>query len=229
MFFGRRDSGNVLFLILIAVSLFAALSYVATASFRGVGGDAPSENATITSSEITQYSGALKNAIMRLLVPNICDPTEISFEAPPFDGSDSDYVNANSPANFSCHVFHPLGGRVSRRLPPQDSNDGRDWAYVETRVMGIGPDQTACDTSCHDILVVLGGIKKSVCEKINEKMAGTTTIVQQDNGADYEDKKYTGTFNSGADIDGTGVDGKHELCIQDTNGVYYYYSVLIPQ
>lgn len=229
MTFCTRQSGNVLFLILIAVALFAALSYAATTSFRSSGGSASSETTVVKGTEVAQYGGLLKSAILRLLVPNTCDPTEISFEGPPFDGSDANYVNPGSPANFSCHVFHPNGGRVARMPPPQDVNDGRDWAYIETRVRDVGPDQGACAASCNDIVLVLGGLSKAVCEDINKKLEGSTAIVQQDDGADYEDKKYIGSFTTGADIDGAGVNSKHDLCIQDANGVYYYYSVLIPR
>ncbi|MCB1783699.1 MAG: hypothetical protein KDI13_06845 [Alphaproteobacteria bacterium] len=223
----KPQSGNVLFLILIAVALFAALSYAATSSMRGGGSDVTSENNLIKSSTMSQYAASIRTAITRLTVNNRCEITELSFEAPPFDGSDSNYVNPSSPADLSCHIFAPNGGAVSRLPAPQDTNDGRDWAYIEARVLQVGTDQTACGIDCNEILLILGGLRKSICEKINDKILGTTSIVQQDDGANYENKKFIGSFTTGADFDGAGVNGEYELCTQDANGVYYYYNVLV--
>lgn len=222
----KNQNGNVLFLVLLAVAMFAALSYAATSSMRGRGGDTASENNLIKSSNITQFGGAVRTAVAKLIVTNKCTVEEISFEGPPFDGSDTDYVNAASPADFSCHIFHPNGGSLSRMPPPKDANDGRDWAYIEARIHKIGPDQTLCGPDCNELIITLGGLTKSVCEKLNKKLTGSTTIVQQDNGVNYENKKYTGSFTSGVDFDGAGVAGLYEVCTQDANGTYYYYNVL---
>ena len=219
-------SGNILFLILIAVALFAALSYAATYSNRNSSSSSNTESFLIASSEIVQFGASLESAITRMRIQNKCAATDISFERPPFDGSDADYVNGASPADFSCHVFHPNGGRTVAVTVPQNANDGRDWAYIETRVLGIGADQTACAPSCHELVLVLGGLTQGVCQNINRKLIGNTTIPVQDDGTNYENKKYDGTFNAGADIDG-GAAGVPSMCTEDAGGVYYYYRVLL--
>ena len=114
----NSQAGNVLFLILIAVVLFAALSYAVTSS-SGSGGnkDTSEDKAKLYVAEITQYASAVRTAITWLTATSKCDDTELSFEGPPFDGSDVDYVNPNSPNDFSCHIFHPEGGGVSFRTP----------------------------------------------------------------------------------------------------------------
>ncbi|HEY8190982.1 MAG TPA: hypothetical protein VIG74_01055, partial [Alphaproteobacteria bacterium] len=63
---GRKgERGNVLFLILIAVALFAALSYAVTQSSRSGGGDANSETNLINSATLTQYPAGLRTSIIR--------------------------------------------------------------------------------------------------------------------------------------------------------------------
>jgi len=222
------SQGNVLFLILIAVALFAALSYAVTGSSRNSGGDTQSETVLIASTALTQYGSALENAMTFLTVSKSCSVDTISFERPPLDGSDTIYINTASPPDLSCHIFSGNGGRVSVQTPPTSANDGRDWAYIETRVLGVGADQTACGPECNELVAILGGIRESVCQKINERLTGVPTIPQQDDGNDYEDKIYTGSFTTGADIDGD-AQGHHNLCIKDSNGVNYYYHVLLPR
>ena len=66
----NRDSerGNVLFLILIAVALFAALSYAVTQSSRSGGGDAGKETNLVNSAQLTQYPAGIRTAIVRMIV-----------------------------------------------------------------------------------------------------------------------------------------------------------------
>ncbi len=221
------QSGNALFLILIAVALFAALSFAVTYSNRSSSpGDTSSENALIASSEMVQYGATLESAITAMRVNNLCSPDNISFERAPFDGSHTDYVNPSAPSDFSCHIFHPNGGRTTLMPPPKGSNDESDWAYVEATVLGMGANQTACGANCNDILLILGGVKQNVCAKVNERLLGSSTIPVQDDGANYENQKYVGTFGGAANIDG-GSASVSAMCTEDTDGTYYYYRVLL--
>lgn len=60
----RQQTGNVLFLILIAVVLFAALSYAVTQSSRG-GGNTAAESARLDASRILQWYAKMQNDYMR--------------------------------------------------------------------------------------------------------------------------------------------------------------------
>ena len=60
----QSEKGNVLFLILIAVALFAALSYAVTHSSRG-GGDVDSDKARLKASQILQWHATLKSEVLR--------------------------------------------------------------------------------------------------------------------------------------------------------------------
>ena len=64
----KSESGNVLFLILIAVALFAALSYAVTQSSRSGSSDASSEKSLVSSSVLTEYPAGVRTAIMRMIV-----------------------------------------------------------------------------------------------------------------------------------------------------------------
>jgi hypothetical protein len=223
----NTQSGNILFLILIAVVLFAALSFALSNSTRG-GEKSGNEKNTIGASEMTQYASAVENAVMMLKVSKACEPESISFEPPPFDGNDDDYVNPSSPADFSCHVFHPDGGRISVLQPPKGVNDGRPWAYIDRTIMKIGADQTSCGAACNDLVIVLGGLNEATCKTINKKITGSDEIPVQLVGGNYEKSAFKGEFET-SDTIGTGAAGLPSLCIQDDFGVYYFYHVLVPR
>ncbi|MBI1300232.1 MAG: hypothetical protein GC137_01105 [Alphaproteobacteria bacterium] len=228
LFFSNNQNGNVLFLILIAIALFASLSFVATSYSRSNEQSGSKETALIASSEIVQFSTALANAVTHLRVSNRCSIRQISFERAPFDGSDTDYINPHSPSNYSCHVFHKDGGRVSYVPLPDGANDGTEWTFVEAQVIGVGADQTACGSDCSDILLMLGGMRESTCEILNRRFTGEKTIAIQGDGGDYEDYKFAGEFSDGPDIDGL-AESQLSMCIQDASSRSYFYTVLQPR
>jgi type II secretory pathway pseudopilin PulG len=116
----ERENGNILFIILIAVALFAALSYAVTQSSRGGSKDASAELLELHTSEIFQYVASVQNALLRLRVVNGCTATEntknmITFQYDSdgdgdWNDNDEDYHNPTHrrtpPATFST----PMAG-----------------------------------------------------------------------------------------------------------------------
>jgi len=75
----KNERGNVIFLILIAIGLFAALSFSFSKGNRGSTTIIDKEQATLIATEIINYARSIKNAVHELQI-NGCDDTEISFE-----------------------------------------------------------------------------------------------------------------------------------------------------
>ena len=82
----RRESGNALFLILIAVALFAALSYAITNSGRG-GGNITKEKADIIAAQMVSVIGSIQSRISRLELAEGYDQVHFNDSAPNESGT----------------------------------------------------------------------------------------------------------------------------------------------
>lgn len=110
-----RQRGNILFLILLAVVLFAALSYAVTSSMRGGGKDASSESNQAAASAIAQFFQQIDTAVMRLTLAGGNRIENISFErdVPRVNAASAAAdVNPNCTSN-ACKIFHVDGGGVA--------------------------------------------------------------------------------------------------------------------
>lgn len=70
--------GSALFLILIAVALFAALSYAVTRSGRG-SGDIGKEQQALVLSALTQHFAEISHATKRLILTGGCSVETVRF------------------------------------------------------------------------------------------------------------------------------------------------------
>jgi len=197
-----NQNGNALFLILIAVVLFAALSYAITQSDRG-GGNVSSETNAIASTTIVQYASAVASGVTRMQLRGI-SLDDIEFDEPP----DSE----NEP---NKQVFHPLGGGVAwQNVDPnavvQDGSTTPGWSFKESPIENVG-------TSESDEMIRLYGVRKGVCEEINKRLTGSKDIPV--------------VTTVGSEIQDSDVAGLLSACYEpeDTPGVYVYYSVLVPR
>lgn len=185
----KSQSGNALFLILIAVALFAALSYAVTNSGRG-GGGIDKEQASIYAAEIVQYANLIQTTVRRLKVINGCSDNEISFWKDSSgngveDGGDV-YYNSNAPIDRSCHIFQPGEGSLPVPSPNVDIFDTTYAAtappsiYLEnykfdpaTCVYYVG-NATDCGSytsaSSGDFLLKLSFISEEICLAINSQL-----------------------------------------------------------
>lgn len=238
----RSESGNVLFLILIAVVLFAALSYAVTQSSRSGGGDANSETNRIGGAQLTQYPSGIRTAIVRMVI-NGTDASEVSFNVP----ADFENLCVTSPTdcNNAWGVFHPSGGGATYDFGSADVMAGGSqgtWHFnSKNQIALIGTSEAdndpAVGSPSADIVAFLSPIKQSVCEAINKKL-GIASPVPTESGIDISSdavaasgvKPGIAATNSGDTIGDVttshGLNGQPFGCFfQSPN--YVYYHVLI--
>jgi len=207
-----NEKGNALFLILIAVTLFAALSYAVTQSGRGGSHVASNESNLITSSQITQYPAGIRTGITRMLIRG-ASVSNLDFSSPQDAEYDSDPTN---------EVFHPSGGGVvwQNVIPDTVTDiDNAEWVFTDDTTI------TYMATSEPDVVAMLTYVKEGVCAKINESVTGDSSIPDAN-------LSLSALVNGGQTLEGEDIDGQPFLCISTSNGgdkIYVYYHVLVEQ
>jgi len=229
--YNDTQRGNVLFLILIAVVLFAALSYAVTQSSRTGGGDAGREANLIRSSELTQYPAAVKTAIVRMIINGVTYEG-LKFNPPSAFGAlaSDELVEA---------VFHPSGGAAAYVQPSAavmaDNLPGEWFFNPNFEVDDIGTS-TATSPDGNEFIAFLPGIKEAICDRLNEESNGVTTIptasaiASTDVDELYDDGDSDTIPNEtaiiGTSAGTTALAGQVAGCFEASDGVFVYYQVL---
>lgn len=210
-----HQNGNVLFLILIAVALFAALSYVVTQSSRTGSGDAARDKARLSASNILNQVTGVQTAVSRLVLGK-CAPELLNFASP----YDSININPNAPPDGHCDVFlNNGGGAVPQQAPEGSVTPDPNYYFVGSSALhGIG---STCSTpNCGDLVMTLYGVNDLVCEQLNimngiKVQAATLTDTQQA-------CPYKGTFDCNGNgtteqiFSSAALKGKNSVCWKDT-------------
>lgn len=223
----QNEGGNVLFLILIAVALFAALSYAVTQSSRSGGGSITKEKAAMVGAQFAQYGAQISSALTRVRISNGCSETEISFENPIM--SHPDYWggsgNSTSPPDGRCNVFGANGGGavywdVRRQLPNNDPVYNYLTFTTKVAVNNVG-------TPASDLIMYFAMDEsdpaRQICETFNERMgisgdtrSGTTRVLDWEYaagaGLSY-DAAPTGTMEIGEDPSPSAFSGQLAGCL----------------
>ncbi len=247
-FASRNQRGNVLFLILIAVALFAALSYAVTQSSRS-GGDASRETTLINTSQLTQYPNQVRTAVLRLVI-NGNDPTSLQFTIP------AEFTDAddNDPFDQRRAVFHPEGGAASYQTIPAallDSNVSTTplpWKYsLNFEIPEIGTS-SANSRAGNDLIAFADGVSKNICARVNRELGygdviaeatavtlndddlvteGSTDIDLPDTETVLTSTKVVNQTTGDETSDTEWFFGKAFGCFQNGSGNYVYYHVLV--
>lgn len=232
----KQEHGNVLVYILIVVALFAALGFTVSNMMRSSGGSIAGEKVGISAAEVLDYGKALHDAVQFLRISKGCGEREISFARPPFDETDMDYDNDNAPEDYSCHIFHPSGSGMSYVKGSEDTNGQQDWIFTAAND-GDHIGHHCSDDECADLMAILPGVPKSLCQDINKKLGisdDKNNITQEDNS--FEIDPFQGEYTYEARLSDNSTQGALEGqalgCVrgnaapQDAD-TYYFYQVLL--
>lgn len=148
----RADHGSAFFMILIAVAVFAALTYALTRGGESTK-NLSEEKTRLLATELIDLGGRMNESIAQLTLHGVAD-TDLSFE---YNGQ---MANAAC-GTGSCKIFDPDGGAMDWENPPPQANNGEDWVYTgDLAVPDIGTDAA-------DLLMILPDIPLNLCRRIN--------------------------------------------------------------
>lgn len=228
------QSGNALIYVLIAIVLFAALSFtLSRQTDTGEAGILSDERAELYATQLISYSAQAKSAIDQMIFSgsrvnglNFIDPSDPNF-------------NAGTQRSRADRVFHPEGGGLTLgRL-----EDGA-VAQVSTNpvagwYLGRFNNVEWTNGTGEDVILAAYQIKRQICEKINEKINGSSVIpvITGDLRIPLiDDRFYTAGTNIDLTTDPVGSPicaACHEmssLCVQNqTQTAYAYYSIVADQ
>lgn len=237
------QSGNILFLILIAVALFGALIFAVTLSTRQGGEDVNREVVRIAASRLAQHSVDLERATLHVKLSKRMADAQISFETAATGGYANPFCTMEE-----CRVFSPAGGQASYITPDmswlQASDWGQDsygeWIFTgDACIPGIGNGhETACETDAehNELIAVVPWVIRDLCIEVNQKL-GVDLVngrpPQLIGDAWNADPRFVGTFTAGHSIIDAGgaLYGKYEGCFEGAGrppaGTYHYFRVLV--
>jgi len=238
----QSQKGNALFLILIAVALFAALSYAVTQSGRS-SGTIDRETAIIAASQITQYPSTLETSITRMIITGV-PAADVHFDHTTYNSDGKTRVNDEG------NVFKSEGGGATRGTPPNNIGNAQGdwpvqgtlandtWGYkdVTDAINGFYIEGVGTDTAItgRDAFAYLSDIAVGVCEQINKGLdIATNPIPFQDGAVDYT--TGTGVGAGGPALPGGNVNTIGAIpespfgCFKNGATVYDYYHALIKQ
>ncbi|MEM6781283.1 MAG: hypothetical protein AAF569_05420 [Pseudomonadota bacterium] len=186
MFKTNPESGNVIFLILIAVALFAALSFAVTESTRTTPGDTMSETRNLDLSQLTQYVSMINLGMTRLQSRGFTTD-QITFCN---GGTTCDNNLASQGVDIcrtgeNCLFAGEGGGVIFQELPRDLAADQAPGplVFVFTESAGSGlpatirAEQNSADTHW---------ITRDACLKFNEELGVNLTAGSLNVRPDYE-------------------------------------------
>lgn len=226
-----KEKGVALVYILIAIALFAAISMTFMRQNDTSEAESMSDDkAEILASQLIAYAAQTKSAVDQMLFSG-AKINELDFTLPTAAGFDT--------GTLIYKVYHPQGGGVIPGRLSSEAVSQTDTDPVAGWYMGRFNNVEWTATASDDAILAAHQIKQKVCEKINVKINGSTSIPSLASGtlADYfiDDSFHTGT-NADLTTDSSGspvcaaCDKMASLCVSNpAQNTYTFYTILADQ
>lgn len=165
-----KADGNALFIILIAVALFGALSYAVTESSRMGGTSTQKEELMLTTSRIMQFGDNLRLAILQMQLDGIAQ-ADIEL----YDGDQDTICTTGT----NC-LFAPEGGQQNvMSLPDYVDKDEARVAYFEWYEISDGFAIPTINNGDPVLAFFIMNVSEETCLDVNQRLGLGTAIPDQ--------------------------------------------------
>ena len=204
--------GNVLVYILVAVALFAALTYAVSGENRGSQQNQLSAaRVNLLSTDLIKQVTSADMAIQQMVQWGI-DYNEVMFDVP---GS------ASYTANPTRQIYHPSGGGLALFQTSDDMFDGTGttgWQFQGNINVGWSP------TTATDLIYSFINVNADICAAINDQLLNDPTIPTTT--VDFTNTLTEGGTNANFVVGQCAVcAGVKSMCISD-GSTYAFYNTI---
>lgn len=225
--------GNILFLILLAVVLFAALAYAVTSSMRGGGKSASSEQSDLLASQIIQYASLIENTVQRAMIINDVKDYQLDLSG---TNVSSTYTNYTACTNANCRIFSTSArpGLMESMLLPQKASSAPEIANNLTTKFYVGSILNV-GTSADDLSIVFEFLTLEVCNALNRTLNLNVNVATGETwGGTNPSTIYSGPLTSFPTTNGAVIGdqnaafiGRLSGCYKHTTLGYSFYHVIL--
>lgn len=227
----RRNAGSVLFLILIAVVLVAALSWAVSRGSQSSVGQISKEQAGFAAREIISYGNTLTDSVQKLKLRG-CNDSEIHFGNDIWSEAGGALIHPAGSGPDHCKIFAIGGGGAQAvTMEPHTAHDGVStgtgtkrghMTIYQARVEGIGSAGSA------DIFLHFPFVRQDVCVEINNLLGIKNPAGQPPVGELSGFIRFNGTFNDTHSLSvPESLQGRPSFCVDTGDDMYRYVQVLI--
>ena len=218
----RSIRGNAMIYILLALALLGGLTMVLAQQNDDAGSQSLSaEKAELETTKIIAHAATVKGAVDNMLM----------------SGTNINNLNLSSPFRPEFLVgkdidklYHPSGGGLSYQAMDMNYTDPALIIWPGWYI-GRFSNVEWTPTTANDIILADYGINKSVCENINKKITGSTTIpvITRDLRTLFMPYELTAqTTVNFMKADCPTCDGYSSLCVSDSGGTaFLYYNIIV--
>lgn len=221
----QSQSGNVFFILFLAVAMFGALSYAVMRGGRTSGAMLTADQAKLGAQEIVAIGNSIAASVQKLRLRG-CTDTQFSFANNIWvkgDGSTQIPPTQNPSAVAGCSIFSSEDGKAVAQIYSTAYTSGN--APITPTSTGLGSARilrlsmpSIGNNIQDDIVYGTFRLEKTVCMRINN-ILGVTNPSDSPPVFDWTGPvDYTGTFANVAITDTSGVlSGKAAFCGKNTS------------